>query len=234
MKARLNFIGLIPARKGSKGLLNKNMLSLNNKPLVQHTIEAALDSSLLTEINVSSDDSAVLKLAESLKVKTLIRPAEFSSDDSSAIEVVNHFITSLSKQITYEDHFIVYLQPTSPLRSSHHIDQAIKMLLQNKEKSLLSVTHMRKSPFKSFVVSESGRLESLFDEKLSNARRQDLQDVFIPNGAIYIFSIQEFIERKGFPSNGSIPFIMSEDDSIDIDEQEDLLRAENLLRTKNA
>jgi len=234
MKARLNFIGLIPARKGSKGLLNKNMLSLNNKPLVQHTIEAALNSSLLTEINVSSDDSAVLKLAESLKVKTLIRPAEFSSDDSSAIEVVNHFITSLSKQITYEDHFIVYLQPTSPLRSSHHIDQAIKMLLQNKEKSLLSVTHMRKSPFKSFVVSESGRLESLFDEKLSNARRQDLQDVFIPNGAIYIFSIQEFIERKGFPSNGSIPFIMSEDDSIDIDEQEDLLRAENLLRTKNA
>jgi len=234
MKARLNFIGLIPARKGSKGLLNKNMLSLDNKPLVQHTIEAALDSSLLTEINVSSDDSAVLKLAESLKVKTLIRPAEFSSDDSSAIEVVNHFITSLSKQITYEDHFIVYLQPTSPLRSSHHIDQAIKMLLQNKEKSLLSVTHMRKSPFKSFVVSESGRLESLFDEKLSNARRQDLQDVFIPNGAIYIFSIQEFIERKGFPSNGSIPFIMSEDDSIDIDEQEDLLRAENLLRTKNA
>jgi len=234
MKARLNFIGLIPARKGSKGLLNKNMLSLDNKPLVQHTIEAALDSSLLTEINVSSDDSAVLKLAESLKVKTLIRPAEFSSDDSSAIEVVNHFITSLSKQITYEDHFIVYLQPTSPLRSSHHIDQAIKILLQNKEKSLLSVTHMRKSPFKSFVVSESGRLESLFDEKLSNARRQDLQDVFIPNGAIYIFSIQEFIERKGFPSNGSIPFIMSEDDSIDIDEQEDLLRAENLLRTKNA
>lgn len=234
MKARLNFIGLIPARKGSKGLLNKNMLSLNNKPLVQHTIEAALNSSLLTEINVSSDDSAVLKLAESLKVKTLIRPAEFSSDDSSAIEVVNHFITSLSKQITYEDHFIVYLQPTSPLRSSHHIDQAIKILLQNKEKSLLSVTHMRKSPFKSFVVSESGRLESLFDEKLSNARRQDLQDVFIPNGAIYIFSIQEFIERKGFPSNGSIPFIMSEDDSIDIDEQEDLLRAENLLRTKNA
>ena len=210
------------------------MLSLDNKPLVQHTIEAALNSSLLTEINVSSDDSAVLKLAESLKVKTLIRPAEFSSDDSSAIEVVNHFITSLSKQITYEDHFIVYLQPTSPLRSSHHIDQAIKILLQNKEKSLLSVTHMRKSPFKSFVVSESGRLESLFDEKLSNARRQDLQDVFIPNGAIYIFSIQEFIERKGFPSNGSIPFIMSEDDSIDIDEQEDLLRAENLLRTKNA
>jgi CMP-N-acetylneuraminic acid synthetase len=93
---------------------------------------------------------------------------------------------------------------------------------------------MRKSPFKSFVLSESGKLQSLFDEKMSNARRQDLQDVFIPNGAIYIFSIQQFIDRKGFPSNGSLPFIMSEDDSIDIDEKEDLLRAEKLLRIQDA
>lgn len=234
MKARPTFIGLIPARKGSKGLLNKNMLTLHDKPLVQHTIKAALNSSLLKEVSVSSDDLAVLTLAESLQVKTLLRPAEFASDESSAVEVVNHFVATLSKNINYKDHFIVYLQPTSPLRNSHHIDEAINLLLENKEKSLLSVTHMRKSPFKSFILSESGRLQSLFNEKMSNVRRQDLQDVFIPNGAIYIFSIQEFIDRKGFPSNGSIPFIMTEDDSIDIDEKEDLLRAEKLLRTKNA
>tara|TARA_B110000014_G_C20126876_1_gene601414 strand:+ start:3911 stop:4615 length:705 start_codon:yes stop_codon:yes gene_type:complete len=234
MNIRPTFIGLIPARKGSKGLLNKNMLHLNNKPLVQYTITAAVDSSLLEEVRVSSDDLSVLTLAESFQAKTLLRPEEFSSDEASAEEVVNHFITTLSKNITYEDHFIVYLQPTSPLRNSFHIDKAINILLQHNAKSLMSVTHMRKSPFKSFVLSESGQLQSLFDEKMSNARRQDLQDVFIPNGAIYIFSIQEFIDRKGFPSNGSIPFIMSEDDSIDIDEKEDLLRAEKLLRIQDA
>ena len=234
MNIRPTFIGLIPARKGSKGLLNKNMLNLNNKPLVQYTIRAAMDSSLLDEVSVSSDDLSVLTLAESFQANTLLRPEEFSSDEASAVEVVNHFITTLSKSIAYEDHYIVYLQPTSPLRNSFHIDKAINILLENNAKSLTSVTHIRKSPFKSFILSESGQLQSLFDEKISNARRQDLQDVFIPNGAIYIFSIQQFIDRKGFPSNGSIPFIMSEDDSIDIDEKEDLLRAEKLLRIQDA
>jgi CMP-N,N'-diacetyllegionaminic acid synthase len=234
MNNRPTFIGLIPARKGSKGLLNKNMLHLNNQPLVQYTIRAAMDSSLLEEVSVSSDDLSVLTLAESLQANTLLRPEEFSSDEASAEEVVNHFIATLSKSIDYEDHYIVYLQPTSPLRNSFHIDKAINILLENNSKSLTSVTQMRKSPFKSFVLSESGQLQSLFDEKMSNARRQDLQDVFIPNGAIYIFSIQQFIDRKGFPSNGSLPFIMSEDDSIDIDEKEDLLRAEKLLRIQDA
>ena len=113
MNIRPTFIGLIPARKGSKGLLNKNMLHLNNKPLVQYTITAAVDSSLLEEVSVSSDDLSVLTLAESFQAKTLLRPEEFSSDEASAEEVVNHFITTLSKNITYEDHFIVYLQPLS-------------------------------------------------------------------------------------------------------------------------
>jgi CMP-N-acetylneuraminic acid synthetase len=234
MNNKPTFIGLIPARKGSKGLLNKNMLHLNNQPLVQYTIRAAMDSSLLEEVSVSSDDLSVLTLAESFEANALLRPEKFSSDEASAEEVVNHFITTLSKSINYEDHYIVYLQPTSPLRNSFHIDKAINILLENNSKSLTSVTQMRKSPFKSFVLSESGQLQSLFDEKMSNARRQDLQDVFIPNGAIYIFSIQQFIDRKGFPSNGSLPFIMSEDDSIDIDEKEDLLRAEKLLRIQDA
>jgi CMP-N-acetylneuraminic acid synthetase len=229
MTSRSSFIGLIPARKGSKGLIDKNMLNLNGKPLVQHTIHAALHSSLIGEVWVSSDDLRVLSLADSLKAKTLLRPAEFATDESSAIDVVNHFIDSLPKNINHKNNFIVYLQPTSPLRNSKHIDKAIMSLLENKEESLLSVMHMRKSPFKSFIISNSGRLESLFEENLSNARRQDLQDVYISNGAIYIFSIEDFLDRKGFPSNGSMPFIMTEDDSIDIDEKEDLKRAEGLM-----
>ena len=92
---------------------------------------------------------------------------------------------------------------------------------------------LRKSPFKSFVISESGNLQSLFNEQLSNARRQDLQDTYIPNGAIYIFTIAEFLSRKGFPSNGSLPYIMSSNDSIDIDDLEDLKIADNLLKAKS-
>ena len=228
------FIGLIPARKGSKGLLNKNMLNLIDKPLVQYTIEAAMSSSLVDDVWVTSDDPEVLRIAKSIQANELMRPKEYASDESSASEVVQHFISTIPVNDENENDFIVYLQPTSPIRNSNHIDEAINHLLLNEVNSLVSVIMLRKSPFKSFLIDKNGRLQSLFDEGLSNARRQDLEDVYIPNGAIYIFQIKEFIKKNGFPSNGSIPFKMKEEDSIDIDEKEDLTKAEKILRTKNA
>ena len=233
MISESKFIGLIPARKGSKGLMNKNMLELSNKPLVQHTIEAALGASLHDDVWITSDDVNILNLAKSLKVNQLKRPAKFSSDQSSAIDVVNHFVSSSSMMDFCHNDFIVYLQPTSPLRNSNHIDDAINSMIDSKINFLLSVTLLRKSPFKSFLIDKFGRLQSLFKEELSNARRQDLQEVYLPNGAIYIFQIKEFIKRNGFPSNGGTPFVMSNDDSIDIDELEDLKKAESILRKKN-
>ena len=232
MASKYFFIGLIPARKGSKGLKNKNILSLNNKPLVQHTFEAANSSSCIDEVWASSDDLTILSLANSMNIKDLKRPKKFATDQSSSVDVVNHFIDSLPDNLNHEKTYIVYLQPTSPLRDSSHIDEAINQLIEHKNKSLISVMRLRKSPFKSFVISESGNLQSLFNEQLSNARRQDLQDAYIPNGAIYIFTIAEFLSRKGFPSNGSLPYIMSYNDSIDIDDLEDLKIADNLLKAK--
>ena len=96
MKKAPKFIGLIPARKGSKGILNKNTLQLLDKPLVQYTIEAAMDSSSMDDVWVSSDDSEVLSIAESVKANQLIRPKEFALDKSSALEVVNHFLSTIS------------------------------------------------------------------------------------------------------------------------------------------
>jgi CMP-N,N'-diacetyllegionaminic acid synthase len=234
MKQASKFIGLIPAREGSKGLLNKNTLKLLDKPLVQYTIEAAMDSSLIDDVWVSSDDPEVLRIAKSAQANQLIRPKEFALDKSSAIDVVSHFLSTLPLDDKTVNNYIVYLQPTSPMRNCHHIDDAINHLLLKKAHSLVSLIMLRKSPFKSFLIDETGRLQSLFNEELSNARRQDLQDVYIPNGAIYIFQIKEFIKRNSFPSNGSIPFIMNAEDSIDIDEKEDLIKAEKILRTKNA
>ena len=233
MESKYFFIGLIPARKGSKGLKNKNILSLNNKPLVQHTFEAANSSSCIDEVWASSDDLTILSLADSMNIKGLKRPKKFATDQSSSVDVVNHFINSIPDNLNYEKTYIVYLQPTSPLRNSSHVDEAINQLIEQNNKSLTSVMRLRKSPFKSFVISESGNLQSLFNEQLSNARRQDLQDTYIPNGAIYIFTIAEFLSRKGFPSNGSLPYIMSSNDSIDIDDLEDLKIADNLLKAKS-
>lgn len=96
----------------------------------------------------------------------------------------------------------------------------------------MSVSEAENSPFKMFTLDANGRLQSLFDEKLSNARRQDLPPVFAPNGAIYVFRVSEFNARGGFPSNGSMPFAMNANDSLDIDTEDDICRAEIILGGK--
>ena len=120
-----------------------------------------------------------------------------------------------------QDPYIVYLQPTSPLRTAIHIDDAFNQMQRNNAHKLISVVEMAKSPFKSFILDRSGLLEALFDEDKTNARRQDLPRVYLPNGAIYIFRLSDFNCRSKFPSNGSMPYFMSDKDSLDIDTEAD-------------
>jgi len=226
-------IGLIPARGGSKGVLRKNMRMIAGKPLVEFTVQAAMHSRYLDSVYLSSDDDKILSCGSSLGAQTFRRPAEFASDTASAEDVVRHFFKEIPEQLVEQDPYIVYMQPTSPLRSSRHVDEALEQMNAQAAHTVVSVVEMTKSPYKSFSLNASGRLQSLFDEKMSNARRQDLPKVYIPNGAIYIFRVSDFLERAGFPSNGSIPFVMSGADSIDIDTEEDIRYLEYILRKKN-
>ena len=226
-------IAVIPARGGSKGIPRKNLTNLAGKPLIAHTIYAAQKAVLVDAIWVSSDDKDILKLSDSLGAQTLSRPDELADDNASANGVVHHFIASLPEDVRKENTVILYLQPTSPLRDETHIDSALKAMDLARASGVMSVVEAEKPPQKSFRLDENGRLISLFDERQSNARRQDLPKCYYPNGAIYAFRISEFLARNGFPSNGSIPFIMSYADSIDIDNTIDLIRAELAIGEKN-
>jgi CMP-N,N'-diacetyllegionaminic acid synthase len=222
-------IALIPARGGSKGLTRKNLAMLAGKPLIAHTIYAARSAALVDETWVSSDDGEILAVAARHGALTLTRPSALADDDASAIDVVQHFIASLPEGLRRSDALILYLQPTSPLRNATHIDAALRAMSSAGAETMLSVVEADKPPQKAFRLNEDGRLISLFDERLSNSRRQDLPRSYFPNGAIYAFPISAFELRRGFPSNGSLPFIMSADHSIDIDNADDLLRARNAL-----
>ena len=222
-------LALIPARGGSKGVPRKNLALLRGRPLVEYTLRAARESSWVDAIYISSDDAQVLELGRTQGALTLERPAAYATDNASANEVVRHFIDSLSADLRARDPMIVYLQPTSPMRDAPHIDAALRMLAEQGGTLLVSVVELHKSPYKSFQLDESSRLKSLFDERLSNARRQDLPRTFVPNGAIYVFALTDFTSRGGFPSNGSLAYVMNETDSIDVDAPEDLARAERIL-----
>lgn len=208
------------------------MRRIAGNPLIDFTILAALHSNHIDQVYVSSDDLAILRHAQEMGVTGILRPDELATDTASAIGVVEHFIDTLPKKLLQEDPFIVYLQPTSPLRTARHIDDAFDRLLSLNMNSLMSVSKTEKSPFKMFTLNSKGCLQSLFDEKLSNARRQDLPDVFVPNGAIYVFRVSEFKARGGFPSNGCTPYIMSAIDSLDIDTEDDISHLEIILGNK--
>lgn len=226
-------LGLIPARGGSKGVPGKNLVLLRGKPLLDYTLEAALDTRGINQIWVSSDDSKILAAAVARGVHALMRPSELATDTATAMQVVDHWISTLDKSLKAVDPVVIYLQPTSPLRTAAHIEEALELLARTGANSLLSVMEMEKSPYKAFTVDGAGRLSALFDERLSNQRRQDLPKAFLPNGAIYIFTISAYLERGGFPSNGSIPYVMSQRDSIDIDTFTDLEVATRYLELRN-
>lgn len=222
-------IALVPARGGSKGIKRKNLRVVAGRVLIEYTLVAGKNSRYIDSVYLSSDDDEILSLGRNFGVNQIIRPWEYASDTASAVEVVSHFLTVLPNSLREQDPYIVYLQPTSPLRTAKHIDEALEAMVAQKAHTLISVTELKVSPYKSFKLDAKGCLQSLFDEKLSNARRQDLPAAYIPNGAIYIFRISDFIERGGFPSNGSLPFIMCEKDSVDIDAEEDIRRLEQIL-----
>tara|TARA_B110001450_G_scaffold218812_2_gene213483 strand:- start:4169 stop:4858 length:690 start_codon:yes stop_codon:yes gene_type:complete len=221
-------IALIPARGGSKGVPRKNLRFVRSKPLVCHTILAAIKSAVVDTVYLSSEDEEILKIGIDMDVNVIKRSVLAASDTATASQVVIDSLDQMPQDIIEADPYIVYLQPTSPLRTAVHIDGAFTEMATKGISTCLSVVMLQKSPYKSFKITDEGLLLSLFDEMLTNANRQEFPVIYYPNGAIYIFPVSEFIQKRGFPSNGSVPFVMSEKDSIDIDTEEDFLMMEKL------
>ncbi len=132
----------------------------------------------------------------------------------------------------YQDIALVYLQPTSPLRTFKHIDEAINLFRSTDSPGLISVKASSEIPFKALKIDDE-KLQALFDEEKITRNRQDLEKTYYPNGAIYIFRLISFLDNGSkVPVNNCIPFIMKQEESVDIDSHFDLLIAENILNLK--
>ncbi len=225
------FVALIPARGGSKGVRRKNLRDIAGKPLLQHTVDAAKGCPSITSIYLSSEDDEILAAGEAMGCTLVRRPPALAQDASAANDVVFDFFAQVPLA---DSDVILYLQPTSPLRTSAHLDDALAQMAAAGAPGLVAVTELDKSPYKAFGLDADGRLESLFGETYSNYGRQQLPRTYMPNGAIYIFTKRFFVERGGFPSNGSLPYIMSEAESVDIDTENDLEVAGRMMEQRNA
>ena len=220
----MDILSIIPARGGSKGIPLKNLKLLNNKPLIDYTVTASLKSKFITRTIVSSDHLKIQKRAQKLGAQVIKRPKKLSSDSSQIEPVIEHCLNYLKLKENYHPDLIILLQNTSPLRTKKHIDDALKIFLNSKYDSMLSgyVSH-------NFIwrIKNNNAIPLNYNPK-KRPNRQEFDNQFIENGAIYITKFLSFQKSKCRIS-GKIGFYeMSKELSIDIDTKSDLLEASKI------
>lgn len=222
-----SFFAIIPARAGSKGIPNKNMKDLNGIPLIQYTINAVL-ASQLTDFIISTDSKEIINYCICRGYDYIVRPEEFSQDDSKAIDVINHVIES--KKINHEH--IVYLQPTSPLRTEKHIDESVELFERTPEAdSLVSIVNVPHN----FVPESLMKIKNGFFYEISQSKvynRQKKPDYYARNGAAIYITKRKNLKHYIFGGN-ILGYKMGKIESLDIDDDLDLKLAEIILKYKN-
>lgn len=222
------YLAIIPARGGSKRLPRKNILSLAGKPLIAWSIEAALGCDEIDTVVVSSDDDEILAVASQYPVELVKRPKHFATDTAVSFSAVQHV---LERYVGYK--YTVLLQPTSPLRRSEHISEAIKLLKKKKAAAVISVCQTEHNPLWSNELPADGSMEQFMNENILNLRSQDLPTYYRLNGAIYISETTELLIRKSFFLKENIyAYIMEQENSIDIDTKSDFDMVNCLFKSR--
>ncbi len=216
-------IGLITARGGSRGLPGKNIRSFCGKPLIAHTIEAAVQSGCLESVLVSTDSREIADVCLKYGAEVpFLRPAHLAADDAKSRDVVLHALDLMEKKTPVDS--VCLLQPTSPLRSAEDIRQAVSIFRKKSAETVISVTEYSHPIQWAVSVSEDGKISET--SVLKSSRRQELSARYHPNGAIYIFNA-EFIRRsESYIGQNTYSFIMPPERSVDIDTPFDFLLAE--------
>lgn len=222
----MKVFALIPARGGSKGVPGKNIAIIDGKPLLSYTIEAALNSSKITEICVSSDDDSILSIARQYpKVSIHHRSQVLSSDSSPVTDTLYEILRNKKESFNV----LSILQPTSPIRTGHQIDEAIALLVANlKINSVISVVPMNDiHPARMYWKSDNDLYPIL--QEYEQTRRQDIPIAYYRNGAIYLVRTNAFLEHGSVMAKPSIGYEMPISQLLNIDEPRDLLIAESLI-----
>lgn len=220
-------LALIPARGGSKGIKNKNIIDIMGKPLIYYTIQAAKESVYIDDIVVTTDDEVIANISIECGAKVpFLRPKQLAQDTSKTIDAVLHAILTLEQMGPKYDTLIL-LQPTQPLRTSEDIDKSIECFFCNGELSLVSVSEVDDHPLLIREIVDNKLLPLLLEN--STCRRQDMKKYYRINGCIYINKVEEINSNTSFNDN-LIPFIMKKSHSVDIDEVKDLVLTKYYLK----
>ena len=227
-------LGIITARGGSKSVPKKNIKLLNGKPLIEYSIESALEiNNDLYELIVSTDDEEIAEISRNAGACVpFIRPKELSTDKASSFDVVKHALEFIERERNVIIDWTLILQPTTPLRTSNDIASAINIAKTKDCDSVVSVYDASNThPGKMKVIDENGKLSPFLPNVPWLERRQDRKpQVYLTNGGIYMTRRDVLIKSKSLIGKSVSPYIMPIERSIDIDSLADFMIAESILK----
>lgn len=232
-KNNISIVAIIPARSGSKRLPEKNIKLLNGKPLIAYTIEAARKSKYLDRIIVSTDSKEIASIAEKYGAEVpFIRPKYLATDRTPGISVVKHLANWLIKNEEYKPDVMVILQPTSPLRKTEDIDNAIELLLRTGVDSVVGVCEVIGRLYL-MSKNKNGFEVSDVNAALLSKNKQSFEKFYVVNGAIYVTKTDVIIkENTDLPENRVRLYPMPRERSIDIDTMFDFKLAESIIKVR--
>ncbi|MBE5900449.1 MAG: acylneuraminate cytidylyltransferase family protein [Lachnospiraceae bacterium] len=224
-------IAIIPARSGSKGLPDKNIMKVKGKPLIQYTIEAALKSGCFDTVMVSTDSEKYAEIArEGGADVPFLRSSDNAGDYSSSWDVIREVLARYEAMGETFD-YVALLQPTSPLRDEEDIQGAFAKLKEEGAESITSIVEVEHPIQWCFRLEEREQITELATSPYSHARRQDLDTYYRENGAIFVVPADKVMNPEyDLYQEKCFGYVMKPEKSVDIDNRADLEYAEFLLK----
>ncbi len=232
-------LAFIPARSGSKGVVDKNIRLLNGIPLLAYSVYVAQlcqEEGIFDDILVSTDSNSYLdKLKKIDYTKNYIRPKNLALDESPTVDAVVHALNYYAEQNIYYDNVMI-LQPTSPFRCIEDIRNSIELMKTDKVITCVASIYKLSDhhPRRIKLIDEKGFLKDFCNEyqEPEPSRRQDFfPDAFIRSGSIYLTKTEQILKKKLIRGSHVKPIEVSEFHSINIDEEIDFYKAEALINS---
>lgn len=220
---------LIPARGGSKGIPKKNIQICGGIPLIAWTIIEAKKSNLINNIFVSTDCLEIAAVADQYGgYVSKLRPDFLATDESTTQELVNYFFVEMGSGLD-----LLILQPTSPLRNINDIDGVINIASKTSAASIVSVNEVRTRPEHTVRLDGKGGVEFIHPQTGPLVRRQELDQLYEINGAMYFIKKEWFLKHRCFVNHETIGYVMNSLSGVDIDTYDDLIYADYLLKMRD-
>ncbi len=223
----------ICARGGSKGVPNKNIRKLVDKPLIAWTIEQAIAWGKAKYVVVSTDSEEIAEIA--IKYGAIVpfkRPEQLATDNAAKMPVIQHATAFMEKAEHTKFDYVIDLQPTSPLRLVEDIEMAFQSLLKKPEaNNIYSACEASSSPYFN-MVEQTNEGYVVLSKHTPEAiiRRQDAPSVYEMNGSIYVYKRDYLLKTESVHSEKTLLYLMPKDRSVDIDSELDFRIVELLMK----